>query len=324
MFNYQVGLRGELLKVSTRSLAYGQQFGDVTPYEFSYPNIYPSVFVSYSLPNDNEIQVNYTRRVRRPRGGQLNSFRNITDPANISFGNPALQPQLANSFELNYIKSWQSHTLSISAYYKNTNNQVERIRYLVDNVMYSTFENIAKSASMGGELVIKNRIAKRLDLTTTFNAFHYKLDAYTFEPKGATSKVEGRASSDFSWNVRMIANVMLPKQFSLQFNGRYNARQVIAQGYREPMVVLDAGARKSIKNFNISLNFRDILNTRRMRSSTEGTGFYSESERWWMGRSVRLTVAYSFGNMKAKRERRPDGSDEDVSTGGGYGGEGDF
>lgn len=323
-FNYQFGLRGELLKVHTRSLAVGEQLNDVDPFEFTYPNFYPSAFLSYSLPNDNEIQINYTRRVRRPRGGQLNSFRNITDPANVSFGNPELRPQLANSFELNYIKSWTSHTFSLSAYYRNTNNQVERIRYLVDNVMYSTFENIAKSASMGGELVLKNRFAKRFELTTTFNAFHYKLDAYTFKPEGATSTVEGRASSDFSWNVRMMASVMLPKQFSLQLNGRYNARQVIAQGYREPMVVLDAGARKSIKNFNISLNFRDILNTRRMRSSTEGTGFYSESERWWMGRSVRLTVAYSFGNMNGKRERRPDGSDEDVSTGGGYGGEGDF
>ena len=199
---------------------------------------------------------------------------------------------------------------------------MERIRYLVDNVMYSTFENIAKSASMGSELVLKNRFAKRFELTTTFNAFHYKLEAYKFTPEGATSTVEGRASSDFSWNVRMMANVMLPKQFSLQLNGRYNARQVIAQGYREPMVVLDAGARKTIKNVNISLNFRDILNTRRMHSTTEGAGFYSESERWWMGRSVRLTVAYSFGNMKGKRERRPDGSEEEMPNGG-YG-EGDF
>ncbi|MBQ9470184.1 MAG: TonB-dependent receptor [Bacteroidales bacterium] len=320
-FNYQLGLRGELLTVYTKSLVFGEQEANVQPFSKSYPSLYPSVFVAYSLPNDNEIQVNYTRRVRRPRGGQLNSFRNITDPANISFGNPELQPQFANSFELNYIKSWINHTFSLSAYYRNTNNQVERISYLIDNVMYSTFENVAQSASTGGELVLKNRLFKRFELTTTFNAFYYKLNAYSFKPDGATTTVEGRASEDFSWNLRMMANVMLPKSFSVQLNGRYNARQVVAQGYREPMLSLDAGVRKSIKNFNISLNLRDAFNTRRMHSKTWGTGFYSDSERWWGGRSLRLTVAYSFGNMMGKRERRPDDSEMDVS--GGYG-EGEF
>ena len=34
--------------------------------------LFPSVFLSYQIPNDHELQVNYTKRVRRPWGGQLN------------------------------------------------------------------------------------------------------------------------------------------------------------------------------------------------------------------------------------------------------------
>ena len=100
-------------------------------------------FISYALPKNNEIQVNYTRRLRRPWGGQLNSFRNISDASNISFGNPELTPEYSHSFELNYIKTWESgHTLSLSGYYRSTDDVIQRIRFLntADNVMYTTSE----------------------------------------------------------------------------------------------------------------------------------------------------------------------------------------
>lgn len=316
--NYQLGLRGEYLKVNTKSLAFGETEDGVSPFENEFWSLYPSAFVSYSLPGDNELQINYTRRVRRPRGGQLNSFRDITDPSNVSFGNPELDPQFSNAFELNYIKNWDEHMISLSAYYRNTNNEVERIRYLVDDVMYSTFENVAQSSSTGLELVVKNKLFKRLELTSTLNLYRYALDEFSFMPAGATAPVIGEASDDFSWNFRMIANIMLPKRFSLQLNGRYSAKELIAQGYREPSYTIDAGLRKSIGDFNISLNVRDIFDSRKRESSTSGTGFYQESQNWWGGRTFRISVTYSFGNMKPKRDQNQQQGQE-VDTTGGYG-----
>lgn len=214
-FGYQAGLRGEYSHTDTRSLAYGQEKGEVSPYKDDYFSIFPSVFLTYTLPAQNEIQLNYSRRINRPWGHQLNPFLNITDSTNISFGNPYLTPQYSNSMELNYIKNWEAHTLSVSAYYRNTDDVIQRISYLEDNIMKSTFENVAETQSAGVEIVGKNHLFSILDLTTTVNLYYNKLDGFSYLPAGADQPVTGKSNEDFSWNAKIIANLILPASFSL-------------------------------------------------------------------------------------------------------------
>lgn len=315
----QIGLRGEYSKVNTKSLGYGQTEHDVSTYKNDYFSLFPSVFLSYSLPNDNELQVNYTRRISRPWGGQLNSFMNITDSTNISFGNPYLSPQYSNAFELNYIKNWGEHLLSFSGYYRNTNDVIQRIRFMDGDVMKTTFENVAKSQYAGVEIVGKNTLFRILDLTTTVNLFYSKLDGFSYLPAGATEPVIGKAEDNFSWNAKMIANVILPYGISLQVTGNYNAKQVVAQGYREPNYSLDAGLRKSFfdKKLSLSISARDLLDSRRRHTITSGTGFWQDDESWRGGRRFSFTLTYSFGNMNAKKNKsaKPMNSIEDSSYG---------
>ena len=246
--SYQAGLRGEYWRVDTRSLDFDQEFNGKASetFEKDYFKLFPSAFISYALPKNNELQVNYTRRLRRPWGGQLNSFRNISDASNISFGNPELTPEYSHSFELNYIKSWESgHTLSLSGYYRSTDDVIQRIRFLnmEDNVMYTTSENVAKSQASGLEIVGKDKLFKILDLTTTVNLYYSKLDGFSYLPQGAETPVIGDTDESFAWNVRMIANFSLPWGVSLQGTGNYNSKQLMAQGHREPNYSVDLGLR---------------------------------------------------------------------------------
>lgn len=316
-FGIQVGLRGEYSKVDTRSMGYGQSEHDVTPYTHDYFSLFPSLFLSYALPKDNEIQVNYTRRISRPWGGQLNSFMNITDSTNISFGNPRLSPQYSNAFELNYIKNWGVHILSASAYYRTTDDVIQRIRFLEDDIMKTTYENVAKSQSAGVEIVGKNNLFSRLDLTTTVNLYYSKLDGFSYLPAGATEPVTGKPEENFSWNVRMIANVILPYSVSLQVTGNYNSKQVIAQGYRKPTYSLDAGIRKTFfdRKLSLSINARDLLDSRKRHTVTSGPSFYQDDQSWRGGRTFGFTLTYSFGNMRAKKQKplRQDTMMEDPS-----------
>lgn len=313
--SYQAGLRGEYSNISTKSPAYGQSDSDASRFRTEYFSLFPSAFVSYALPNNNEIQVNYTRRISRPWGGQLNPFMNITDSTNISFGNPYLDPQYSNSFELNYIKSWDNHMFSFSGYYRTTDNVIQRISYRDGDVMKSTFQNIAETTSAGTELVLKNNLFSILDLTTTANLYYYKLDGFTYSPGDGLPLVTGDKEEDFSWNMRMIANVKLPKAITLQLNGSYNSKQVIAQGERKASYSLDGGIRKSFGDISVSVNARDILDSRKRSSITHGAGFEQESENWWGGRQVGMTVTYSFGNMRPKRSQR---DRDNGNAGGGY------
>ncbi len=303
-FGYQLGMRGELTDMITWSPGYNQAKSDVESFSNDYLSLFPSVFLSYSLPHDNEVQASYTRRISRPWGGQLNSFVNITDSTNISFGNPELMPQFSNAYELNFIKTWEKHILSFSGYYRSTNDVIQSISYLRDNIMNTTQDNITKSVSSGTEIVVKNNFFKILEMTTTVNLYYYKLDGFSYLPKGTTSYITDDGSEDFSWNGRMIANFKFPKSYSLQLTGNYDARQIIAQGYRKAGYSMDAGLRKSFNKISISATARDLFNSRRRKAVTYGTGFYQNSERWWGGRWCGLTVTYSFGNMKGKKPNK--------------------
>ena len=319
-FGYQVGLRGEYYAVTTDSRH--KQDGTISAHPEKIDpvfQLFPSVFLSYQLPNDNELQVNYTKRVRRPWGGQLNSFQNITDSTNIQFGNPLLKPEYSNAFEFNYLKTWENHMLSVSAYYRTTDDIMQRISYLENGIMYSTTENVAQSLSSGVEIVGKNRFFGKLDLTTTLNMYYYKLDAFDFMYKG--NSLHGDASEDFTWNLRMMGTMGLPKAWSLQVTGMYNAKSVIAQGYRAPNYGLDAGVRKQFAGgkWSLSLNGRDLLNSRRFHSIKWVDGeFYQNSSNFRGGRQLSGTLTYSFGNMRAKKPRKMDnnGMQPEYSTGG--------
>lgn len=325
-FGYQIGLRGEYTKVTTKSNTWADGAEqDATPYMHDYFDLFPSVFVSYTLSTGNELQVNYSRRINRPWGGQLNSFRNITDPTNISYGNPQLKPQFANSFELNYIKNWNQNTLSISTYYHSTNDVIQSVSYMdnTKNVMYSTYMNIAKTQSTGVELVEKSTFFKILDLTTTLNGYYNKLDGFIYISPLTETGTYYSPDERFAWNAQMIANVILPYSWSLQVTGKYNSKQAIAQGTMDPNYSVDAGLKKTFfnKKWTLSMNVRDLFNSLKNHNFTSGSSFVQESNTWRDGRRFGVTVTYSFGNMKNKKnkqQQQPADEDSDSQNIGNY------
>lgn len=321
-FSFSAGLRAEAWQIKARSLGYGQTEANVAPFKKNNFALFPSLFLSYSLPRDNEMQINYTRRIRRPWGGQLNSFHDISDPTNVSYGNPELQPQYSNSFELNYLKSWTFHMLSLSAYVRTTSDMMNRISYLDGDVMYSTWANVADEVNSGCEIVSKNSFWNRLDLTTTVNLYNNHISAWTYDflaESGNLIPLSGKKQNSFAWSARMMANVKLPWSLSLQATGNYNSKMLSAQGSRQGGWSVDLGLRRVFGAWSFSLNCRDLFDSRRFRSTTNGPDYTQHNERWRGGRTIRLTIKFSFGNMNAKPNKREDG---EPMEGSGYDGDG--
>lgn len=320
------GLRGEYWKVNTESYTWEQEHDSSKrdpAFKKDYFQLFPSLFLSYQLTETQQLQLNYTRRLRRPWGGQLNSFRDTRDATMVSFGNPELTPEFSNSFSLNYLKTWNDHSLLVSAYYRPTSDVIQRINYQssTDGLMYSTSVNVAKSLSSGLEVVLKNKLFRILDLTTTANAYYYKLNGFSYDIDGQT--VTGKGNDNFTWNARMTASLILPYDISVQATGRYNARQVITQGHRKANYSVDLGARKNFFNkaLTVAVNCRDLLNSRKWVNYTESDTFtrYQMNKRG--GRNVNLTVTWNFGNMKAKKKPQKESGMPDYG-GQQYGGEG--
>ena len=288
-FGFQVGVRGE------ETLT---QAGDV---KRSYFQAFPSAYLSFELPKNNEIQVNYTRRINRPRGRRIDSYIDRSDPTNISYGNPWLMPEYSNNVELNYLKTWDAHTLSTGLYYSYTENVIQRVSKLNSNgVMENTFENINYSHNAGLELIAKNRLFKNyLDLTTSLTGYYYCL--------GENQQYNIARTQTFSWNARINANVKILSNLSAQVTAYYNAPRLVAQGSVDHRYGLNAGIKASFLNKALSVNFtvNDILNSRSKGTRTNySDNFYQESGRTSIGRNYRLSLSYNFGNMNPKKNKQ--------------------
>ncbi|WP_302214711.1 outer membrane beta-barrel family protein [uncultured Prevotella sp.] len=300
------GLRGEYWRVNTESYTWEQEHDASLreqPFKKDYFQLFPSVFMSWQMTETQQLQLNYTRRLRRPWGGQLNSFRDTRDATTVSFGNPYLTPEFSNSFSLNYLKQWNDHSLLVSAYYRPTTDVIQRISYKnqEDGLFYQTSMNVAKSVSTGLEMTVKNKLWRILDLTTSANAYYYHLNGFSYDIDGQT--VTGNSDHNFTWNARMTASLMLPYDISIQSTGRYTARQVITQGYRKANYSIDFGARKNFFNklFTLSVNCRDLLDSRRFETFTSGPNFTRHQINRRGGRRMSMTLTWNFGNMEQKK-----------------------
>ena len=252
-----------------------------------------------------------------------NSFKNTRDASMIEFGNPLLTPEYTNAFSLNFLKTWAEHTLSLGTYYRPTTDVMQRIRYQGtyqgQPTMFMTNLNVAKSQSAGAELILKDKLWRILDLTTTLNAYYYKLDGFQTIVEGQS--VSGEGNDNFAWDARLLASVILPYNITIQATGNYRSRSVITQGYRRANGSLDLGLRKTFfnKQLALALNWRDVFNSRKFENFTEGPTFWRHQKNHRDPR-INLQLTWNFGNMTQKKKGDRDGDEgqggDDLQGGG--------
>jgi outer membrane receptor protein involved in Fe transport len=306
---YQLGMRAEQTNVSfvtTNVLTNASM-----PREKDYLKFFPTIFLNYSLAEGSDIQLNYSKRINRPRGRMLNAFANISDSTSIYMGNPDLDPEYSHSLELNFLKVWDNHTLSAAAYHRMNEQVIQNIVYIENGTMYQQPKNVTNSTSSGMELIAKDKISKALETTTTLNLYQESMEDFTYRDKYY------KATDGFSWNVRMNGQWMLPKGFTAQASAFYSAPRILAQGETKAAYSIDLGLRKSFmdRKFMVSLNAEDLLNSSKMESIIEGSDFRQESSNQFHGRTIRLNVTWNFGNLKPKDKSEKDNNSHDGSKG---------
>lgn len=315
----QVGLRGEYYMRHLESF-YKDDAGNIQDSYAAFPNkkdtayfqIYPSAYIGYDFGNGHELQLNYTRRVRRPWGHQINPRLDLSDSTNISYGNVDLLPAYSNNLELNYLKTWERHTLSAGVFWKYNEGAIQNIKYMDLNgeTMKNTYFNVSTRQELGIEVVAKNRLfGDLLQLTTSANFYWNNIAAVhdTIVHHGSTIPINLDKQNIFAGSVRISAQFMFTKDFSGQIRANYRSPRVVAQGTTSHSYSLDIGLRHTFlnKQLALALNVRDLLDSRARRNNTWGDGFWQFSENRWHSRTISLTLTYNFGNQQGRRKGKP-------------------
>lgn len=286
LWGLKLGLRAENTDVATLLANTGETN------EQTFLNLFPSAHTSYKVSDRISMQAGYSRRIYRPRLWDLNPFFNIRNNFTIRTGNPNLQPEFTDSYEVGTIFIYEKVSFNVNAYHRYTTEVIERISTFEDNVNVFTPENIGTNNTTGLELNFKYSPSKSITLNGDAN-YNY------FTREGEFNEQNFNFSSD-QWSSKLTSKFKVNKKIDFEVTGRYNSEVQTIQGVNSDNLFADFGLRYKLMNgravFNLSV--RDVFASRVRENVTESAEFYAYSYRQ-RGRFLSLGFSYGFGKGEA-------------------------
>lgn len=266
----------------TTSSANGQNYG----------NFFPSLHSSYKFSDKISLQAGYSKRIYRPRMWDLNPFFNIRNNYSVRQGNPELQPEFTDSYEITSIYILGVASINFGVYHRYTTDVIERITTFENNVSTYRPENIGVNKATGIEFNAKYSPAKWLTLNGDFNYNQFKRNGI-FET----------TVFDFSndqWTSKLMTKVKLPSDFDVEMTGNYQSSYQTVQSDVSDNLYMDLGLRKNIMKGKAVLNLsvRDLFASR-VDESQIAQANYEVYNRRQRGTFVALGFSYGFGKGEA-------------------------
>ena len=304
-FEYMAGLRGEL------TLREIENTNATEASELNRFDLFPTVHTSYKLNENNELMASYSRRINRPSGRDLDPNPNYYNRYTIRIGNPDLEPEYTNSYELGALKRFGEGRsyISLDAFHRVTNNKIERYQTLEDDIFYLRSDNFSKDYSTGLEFTGNVNFTKWWLVNASVSMYKYRI----------TGDLLGESidRQSTNWNGRMNTTLKFAENSRMQINGFFRGPSVSPQGESKAMFFSNISYRHEFfdKKLSATLSVRDPLGTAKFERESYGENFNSWFQWRREPRVVMLTLSYRINNFKS--EGRGDNGGGGMDMGGG-------
>ena len=298
---YQAGLRFE------QSYYSGKIVDKNLSFSYNYPSssddilksLFPALYFSKKLKNNQEVQLNFSRKLQRPNFFQLMPFVMFADNQNRRIGNPQLKPEFKNIAEVNYNKIFTKGSYLASGYFRYEEQPITEIAYFSpipgeSNVLINTTVNGKNSIRYGLENTLKLTFFKNLDVTLNANAFYIYINGTVVAGKPDVT------TQGYAYNAKTTLAYRFPKNITLQVNGNYESPKILLLGFAKPVYSMDVSLNYMIQTkwiFNATLS--DAFNTRRMGTNYTTPYYIQDLARRRETRYFKFSVTYLFGKMDA-------------------------
>ena len=265
-----------------------------------YNRFYPSLHLSYDLTETQQLQLNYSHRVHRPEGDDLNPYPEYQDPFNLRAGNPHLVPEEIHSIEAGWQYRQNDSTYLATGYYRyRYHGRTDVTRYIDSTTLLTTKENLGTSRSGGLELGANTRLRERVSLNFSANAYHNEIDASNL---GFSTR-----RSTLAWDAKLNASFDVTKTTLVQLNTNFTAKRLTPQGYRYPTAVANLGLRHNFTDRKTAIvcTVSDVCNSLRERTHIDTATLHEDVTRRRSSRIVYLGLIYNFGKP-AKKPKKDD------------------
>ncbi len=306
-WSFQLGGRVEYASMDGHTVVpTGATQNHDTSFDYNYTRFYPSIHISRKLGKIQELQLSYSRRVRRPSAWDLNPFVNYSNfPVSIEFGNPALRPEDIQSLELNHSIYWPTTTLYTTAYYRYVSDMIQRYTFQDsvrgEWVRATTRLNYASGTNYGFDVVVDQKIFKWWSINLTGSFYQNIVNGNNVS---ADLNTEG-----LSYSFKANSNMSFPSNFNIQLSFNFRGPQYRGQSKQEANFSSELALRKGfMKNkWNVGLRLSDIFNTQEFNNFTTGNGFTTESNNKRLNsRALYFTIGYNFntnGNGRSQKRK---------------------
>jgi iron complex outermembrane receptor protein len=270
-----------------------------------YLDFFPSVFINHTLNDKNELGVSYSRRIDRPGYDDLNPFVYYLDQYTYGKGNPFLNPQYTNNFELHYT---YNKTINVTMGYSHIMNAITQILITdpVSKATYQTNLNLQSQNNYNINVYTPYTITKWWTGNVNLTGFYLGFKSASL--LGADLN-RGQAAVQF----KTTQTFQVAKGYKAELMGDYQSALTYGIFYVKPRHSVDAGISHSFldKKANLKLSVSDIFNTRRndvtSNYQTNDLDIHQKGET----RITRLTFTYNFGNSKIKSHEHQSGADDE-------------
>lgn len=318
--NIQAGLRAEHATIDFSQSSNGQEF------DRSYTGLFPSLFASYEYMDGGTVRGGYTRRVNRPRSRHLNPFESFADSLNVYRGNPQLNPEYTDSFDLTVTQFLPFGTLMLNPFYRRSTDMIrQRTTYdPVSNVRLTEPQNLAKGTAYGTELTLSVRSGRRLNASISGSIFRDQM----------TAEELGLSTDNISWSVRGNISAQIMPGLTAQLFGMYRAPRQEVDSRSTGWRMMSIGLRQQLfdDRATIGVRFSDPFNWGLRESSswqyfpgTEDYMYFQDGWNQWQSQNISITFSYNFGRPPQQRmqmqqapEQQEDMTPPDDQNGGGF------
>lgn len=284
------GLRTEYVNQDLSLKGSPQRFDD-DRFDF-----FPSLHLSKSFKNEQQISLSYSKRVSRPNEWMLLPTPYSTGRDMVQVGNPELQPDFTNSYELAYSMRTEIIMLSAESYFREVRDVITPAITEREGVFYQTYENLDKELAAGIDLMTNLNIRPWWSMNLSANIYYYQI-------KGSLSNKLNVSDESFAWNGRFRTTFIVKQKTFLEFMAVYYGPSILPQGKSQDFYYFDFFVRRHFfdRSLSVALRSHNTFNTGIYLADIEGTNFKSHTSFKYEGPTFLLTLSYRLNNFKRNR-----------------------
>lgn len=281
--------------------------------------IYPSAFLTYTANENNSFNFNYSRRVDRPSIGQISPIREWTTPLMESRGNPELDPQFTNSFEVNYTRNTKLGSITSGVFYRNISDEISRTVYNDPNNINRnilSYDNFDNNNAYGIESSANLKFTKWWSVNASADVY-FKTAKGTIQ-NATTNMLENAEVDVTTFNTRINNSFTATKDLRFQLFGMYRGRDRGLQYDRKAMYKMDFGATYNILKGKgtITARYNDVFEN--MRFAFDGyIPYRQQGAFYWESQTFYIGFNYVFGGGKNRALARKQRDANETQGGGG-------